>query len=45
VQFIYRTGFEHRDYGLAAAASLILAIVLMILTIGQLILSRRQEAA
>lgn len=45
VQYIYRTGFEHRNYGLAAAASLLLAVVLMILTIGQLVLSRKQEAA
>jgi alpha-1,4-digalacturonate transport system permease protein len=43
VQYIYRTGFEHRNYGLAAAASLLLAIVLMILTIGQLAINREQD--
>lgn len=45
VQYIYRTGFEFRNYGLAAAASLVLAIVLLVLTIGQLMLSRKQDAA
>jgi len=45
VQYIYRTAFEFRNYGMAAAASLVLAIVLLILTIGQLIFQRRQEAA
>jgi alpha-1,4-digalacturonate transport system permease protein len=45
VQYIYRTGFEHRIYGMAAAASLVLAIVLLVLTIGQLLLSRKQEVA
>jgi alpha-1,4-digalacturonate transport system permease protein len=45
VQYIYRTGFEHRRYGMAAAASLVLAVVLMILTIGQLRLGREEEAA
>jgi len=45
VQYIYRTGFEFRNYGLAAAASLVLAVVLLVLTIGQLALSRNQDAA
>ncbi len=45
VQYIYRTAFEFRNYGMAAAASLVLAIVLLILTIGQLMIQRRQEAA
>lgn len=45
VQYIYRTAFEFRNYGMAAAASLVLAIVLLVLTIGQLIFQRRQEAA
>ena len=44
VQYIYRTAFEFRNYGLAAAASLVLAVVLLVLTIGQLVLQRRQEA-
>ncbi len=44
VQYIYRTAFEFRNYGTAAAASLVLAIVLLVLTIGQLIFQRRQEA-
>ncbi|MBN1657927.1 MAG: sugar ABC transporter permease [Anaerolineae bacterium] len=45
VQYIYRTGFEHRHYGMAAAASLVLAVLLMILTIGQLRLGRESESA
>ncbi len=45
VQYIYRTAFEFRNYGMAAAASLVLAIVLLILTVGQLMVQRRQEAA
>ncbi len=45
VQYIYRTGFEHRRYGMAAAASLVLAVVLMVLTIGQLAINREKEAA
>lgn len=45
VQYIYRTAFEFKNYGMAAAASLILAIVLLVLTVGQLIFQRRQEAA
>lgn len=45
VQYIYRTAFEFKNYGMAAAASLILAVVLLVLTIGQLIFQRRQEAA
>lgn len=44
VQYIYRTGFDQQRYGLASAASLVLAIVLMVLTIGQLRLNRNSEA-
>jgi alpha-1,4-digalacturonate transport system permease protein len=44
VQYIYRTAFEFRDYGMAAAASLVLAIVLLVLTVGQLVLQRSKEA-
>lgn len=44
VQYIFRTGFEFRNYGLAAAASLVLAIVLLVLTLGQLAFSRKQES-
>jgi alpha-1,4-digalacturonate transport system permease protein len=44
VQYIYRTAFEFRNYGMAAAASLVLAVVLLILTLGQLLFQRRQEA-
>lgn len=40
VQYIYRTGFEHRQFGMAAAASLVLATILLVLTIGQLRLGR-----
>ncbi len=45
VQYIYRTAFEFKNYGLAAAASLVLAVVLLVLTLGQLVFQRRQEAA
>lgn len=45
VQYIYRTAFEHRQYGLAAAASLVLAIILMILTVIQLRLGRESDVA
>lgn len=43
VQFIYMTGFAEaiRQYGLAAAASLVLALSLLALTLVQLRLSRR----
>ncbi len=45
VQFIYTTGFTQqvREYGMAAAASLLLAAVLMVLTIAQLRLSRSRN--
>jgi ABC-type sugar transport system permease subunit len=45
VQYIFRTGFELRQFGLAASASLVLAVVLMILTLGPLALSRSRNAA
>ena len=43
VQFIYQTGFAEsiRLYGLAAAASLVLASTLLALTVAQLRLTRR----
>jgi alpha-1,4-digalacturonate transport system permease protein len=41
VQYIYQTAFENRNFGLAAGASLILAIVLLFLTMVQLYLRRR----
>ncbi len=46
VQFIYQTGFAEQIhlYGLAAAASLILAVLLMALTLAQLRLTRAAEA-
>lgn len=46
VQFIYQTGFAEQIhlYGLAAAASLVLAVGLMALTLVQLRLSRAGEA-
>lgn len=44
VQYIFRTGFELRQYGIAAAASLVLAITLMVLTLAQMALSRRETA-
>lgn len=46
VQYIRRTGFEPpNNWGLAAAASLILAGVLVLLTIAQLVANRRQTEA
>ncbi len=45
VQYIYRTGFVQQRYGLASAASLVLAAVLMVLTLGQLRLGRESEVA
>jgi alpha-1,4-digalacturonate transport system permease protein len=46
VQFIYMTGFAEaiRQYGLAAAASLVLAVSLLLLTLVQLRISRRSVA-
>ena len=43
VQFIYQTAFAEsiRLYGLAAAASLVLAVALLVLTLIQLRMSRR----
>src|SRR4029079_10671304 len=43
VQFIYQTGFAEsiRLYGLAAAASLVLALTLLVLTLAQLRLPAR----
>jgi len=43
VEFIYNTGFAQqvRQYGLASAASLLLAAVLLVLTLIQLLLMRR----
>jgi alpha-1,4-digalacturonate transport system permease protein len=45
VQYIYNHGFGSptKQFGLAAAASLLMAAVLVVLTIGQLVL-RREEA-
>ena len=47
VQFIYMTGFAEaiRQYGLAAAASLVLALSLLFLTLMQLKLSKRSMAS
>ncbi len=46
VQYIYRQAFaiSPPQYGLAAAASLILAAVLLVLTLTQLFFTRRSEA-
>jgi len=42
VQFIYQTGFAEsiRQYGMAAAASLVLASTLLVLTLAQLRITR-----
>ncbi len=45
VQYIYRTAFDQRQYGLAAAASLLLAVVLLVLTFGQILLDRKAAEA
>jgi alpha-1,4-digalacturonate transport system permease protein len=47
VQFIYDTGFSNqtKEYGLAAAASVVLAVALLILTLIQLRLGRRSDVA
>lgn len=46
VQYIYRQAFVNSPprYGMAAAASLLLALVLLVLTLGQLYFARRSEA-
>lgn len=46
VQYIYRQAFVNSPphYGMAAAASLLLAMVLLVLTLGQLYFARRSEA-
>ena len=44
VQYIYQTGFAERSVcGLAAAASLVLALTLLVLTLAQLRLTRRRS--
>lgn len=45
VQYIFQSAFDRQQYGLAAASSLVLAIVLFILTLGQLRLGRTSEIA
>lgn len=47
VQYIYTTGFANqtREFGLAAAASLVMASVLLLLTVGQLRLGRTSNLA
>ncbi len=45
VQYIFRNAFEFHQFGLAAAASLLLAVVLLILTGAQLYLGRRVNDA
>jgi alpha-1,4-digalacturonate transport system permease protein len=45
VQFIYETGFAQqiREYGIASAASLLLAGVLLVLTLVQLGITRNRS--
>jgi alpha-1,4-digalacturonate transport system permease protein len=47
VQYIYTTGFANqtKEYGLAAAASLVMALFLLVLTAAQLRLGRRSGAS
>ena len=44
VQFIYRAAFQLDQFGLAAAASLVLFVVIFSLTVLQYLLGRRREA-
>jgi alpha-1,4-digalacturonate transport system permease protein len=44
VQYIYRTGFELNQFGLAAAASLVLFVIIFSLTVLQYLLGRLGEA-
>lgn len=45
VQYIYTTGFSNQvqNFGLAAAASVVLGVVLFVLTLAQLAVTRRKE--
>lgn len=45
VQYIFQTAFDHRRYGIAAGASLLMALVLLILTALQLWLRRQSAVA
>ncbi len=45
VQYIFQTAFDRLDFGTAAAASLVLAVVLLVLTLFQLRLGRTSEIA
>lgn len=45
VQYIFQSAFDRQQYGLAAASSLVLAVILFILTLGQLRLGRTSEIA
>jgi alpha-1,4-digalacturonate transport system permease protein len=45
VQYIYRTGFDDFRFGLAAAASVLLFLVVFALTMLQFVYARRSEAA
>lgn len=44
VHYIYRAGFEQFQFGLAAAASIVLFFVVFTLTVGQYVYGRRREA-
>lgn len=44
VQYIYRVGFDQVQFGLGAAASVVLFLVVFTLTLGQFVLGRRREA-
>jgi alpha-1,4-digalacturonate transport system permease protein len=44
VQYIYRAAFELDQFGRAAAASLVLFVIILTLTIVQYIVGRRREA-
>lgn len=45
VQYIYRTAFDNRQFGLAAAASLLVAVVLLVFTVFQLRVRRASQEA
>lgn len=42
VQYIYQSAFQDRNYGIGAAASLVLAVVLLVLTLIQLRMRRKE---
>lgn len=44
IQYVYMTAFDRLDFGRAAAASLVVAVILLVFTLIQLWLGRKREA-